>query len=212
MGYHDDNGVWRDLSESYGLTVAQLKLLDVTNHQQGERVQLDDTRNRNFYIYDATSVLTGDDLFVIAPGDGQPGRYLLAPGCHFDLALPIDFSLADAAALATTPDTAFLAQLGRSYWEITANWTGGTSSTIGISTDTAPDDTQGDLLGGASGDVAATLVAAGGNLLGTIGANVAAGILLKGDVAIRYDEITSAFTAGTGYAHIVGLMVANPGA
>jgi hypothetical protein len=211
MGYHDDNGVYRDLSESFGLTVAKLKTIDVSDHQQGERVQLADPRNSNFYYYDATSELAGDDLIVIAPAEG-PGRYLLAPGYDFDLALPIAFGDADAAALVTTPDTAFLARLGRSYWEVTADWTGGSSSTIGISTDTAPDDTQGDLLGGAAGDVAATLVAAGGNLLGTIGAKVAGGILLKGDVVVRYDEITSAFTAGAGFAHLVGTMIRNPGA
>ncbi len=207
MGYHDSTGRWRELRDSFGLTAAQLKLLDVASNTQGERVQLS---NGNMYYYHATSVLSGDDLFVIAPAAG-PGRYLLAPGYAFDLAIAISKDTANAAVLATAPAN-MAALLGRSYWEITANWTGGSSSAIGIDTDTAPHNTAGDLLGGAGGDVAATLVAAGGKLLGTVGTDVAAGILLKGGVEIQFNRITSAFTAGTGYVHVVGTMQANPGA
>lgn len=207
MGYHDDTGTWRTLDDTYGITVAQLKGIDVIGNQQGERVQLS---SGLMYYYHATTVLTGDDAFVIRPTRG-PGGYLLAPGYPFDLPLPLIYTLADAAILATPP-AGFVAELGRSYWEVTADWTGGSSSAIGISTNTAPDSTQGDLLGGAGGDVAATLVSSGGKILGTVGVNVAGGILLKGGVGVRYDEITSAFTAGTGFLHLIGTVHANPGA
>ena len=208
MGYYDSNRRWRDLGEAFNVTLALLKTFDVANQEHGERIQLS---NGLWYYYHSTSVLTADDIFVIAPNNNQPGRYLLAPGLPFDIALPLDFSLADAAALATTP-TGFVAAIGRSYWEITADWTGGSSSAIGVSTDTAPHATKGDLLGGAGGDVAATLVASAGKTLGTIGADVAGGVLLKDGVVLRYDEIVSAFTAGTGYVHLVGTCLANPGA
>lgn len=208
MGYHDDNGIYRRLGDISGLSITQLKALVLQDSlEDGRLVHLD---TGNTYKFDITSSLAADDQFVIAPANGA-GRYLLAEGYPFDLALPIAFGLADAAVLVTAP-TSYIGLIGRSYWEITTNWTGGSSSTIGVSADTAPDDTQGDILGGAAGDLAATLVAAGGSLLGTIGANVAGGIILKGGVAVQYDEITSAFTAGDGFAHLVGQTVSNPGA
>jgi len=206
MGHHDSSGVWRELRDTFAATLAELKTFDVNGNIHGERIQI----AGNTYYYHATSVLAGDDLFVIAPNQG-PGRYLLAPGYPFDLAMAITSALADAAYLATLPAN-LVALIGRSYWEITTDWTGGSSSTIGISTDTAPHNTKGDLLGGAAGDVAATLVASAGKTLGTVGTDVAGGILVKGGQKIRYDEITSAFTAGAGYVHLVGTMLANPGA
>ncbi len=191
---------------TFVLTLALIKALDVTEHVPGETFAV----GTNRYYYHPTSVLTADDIFVIAPTTGA-GRYLLAPGFNFDLSLPITFALADAAVLATVPTGAF-ALLGRSYWEVTVDWAGGSSSAIGLSTSQAPGTTKGDLLGGAGGDVAATLVAAGGRLLGTVGADVASGILLKAAATVRFDRITSVFTSGTGNAHVVGQMLANPGA
>jgi hypothetical protein len=188
-------------------TVAQLKALSVGDHVPGEEFTLTDGR---VFYYNSTSVLAGDDIFVIAPTTGA-GRYLLCPGFVADIPIAISFANTDAQVLATLPaGMVFLG--GRSYWEITADWTGGTSSAIGLSSGQAPHNTKGDLLGGGSGDVAATLVASGGKLLGTIGADVAAGVLLKPAATIRFDRITSAFTAGTGFAHLVGTVLANPGA
>lgn len=207
MGYFDSNGRYRQIGEIDGdLSIAQLKNLECESIDHGRTIQLS---TGNFYRYHKSSVLTADDQLVIKPRGG--GRFLLAPGYWFDLALPIDFNVADAAALLTLPAGCFL-QGGRSYWEITADWTGGSSSAIGLSGSAAPHSTKGDLLGGAGGDVAATLVAAGGRLLGTVGADVAAGIILKPTNAARFDRITSAFTAGTGFAHLVGRCIANAGA
>ena len=209
MGYHDANGRYRSVFESAGLlTVAQLKAIQPEAEDNGKIVQIS---TGNFYVYDADSILTGDDALVIAPTNG-PGLYLLAAGYNFDLAVAVAFGKADAAAHLTSPNTAFLAALGRSYWEVTADWTGGTASTIGASLSAAPHSTKGDVIGGSAGDADATLVAAGGKLLGTIGTDVAGGILWKGNVAVRHDRITSAFTAGAGYIHLIGRMLVNPGA
>lgn len=188
------------------LTLTTIKALDVTEHFDGEVFMV----GANRYQYFKASVLTGDDIFVIAPTTGA-GRYVLAQGHVFDLAIAIDFNKTDAQVLATLPAGCYILG-GRSYWEVTADWTGGASSAIGLSTSQAPGTTKGDLLGGSGGDVAATLVASGGRLLGTVGADVAAGILLKPAATIRFDRITSAFTAGTGFAHLVGQVLANPGA
>lgn len=191
---------------TFAQTLTTLKALDVTEHNDGEVFLVGSNR----YQYFKTSVLAGDDIFVIAPTTGS-GRYVLAQGFPFDLALAIAFGTADAAVLATLPAGCYLLG-GRSYWEVTVDWAGGASSAIGLSSSQAPATTKGDLLGGSGGDVAATLVASGGRLLGTVGADVAAGILLKPAATVRFDRITSAFTSGTGFAHLVGQVLANPGA
>lgn len=205
-GYHDSTGVFRGLGDVFGITLAELKAVEVDPRlDNGKRVQISDGRT---FFYKSNSTLTADDYFVVTAKGG--GRFVLCPGYTADIALPIAFDTADAATLATLP-TGCVMRLTRPYWEVTADWTGGSSSAIGISSGTAPHNTKGDILGGAGGDVAATLVAASGKLLGTVGADIAAGVLLKGGVTVRFDRITSAFTAGTGFAHIVGEVLANPG-
>lgn len=186
------------------LTLALLKALDVTENVPGEVLQVGGLA----YYYHPTSTLTGDDIFVVAPTTGA-GRYLLSPGFDQNLSLPFVFGTADAAVLATTP-TASLILVGRGYWEIATGFTGGSSSAIGLSSGATGFSTKGDLLGGASGDVAATLVA--GTALGTIGAKTAAGVLLPAASTIRFDRITSAFTAGAGNAHLMCRVLLNPGA
>lgn len=207
MVYNDSQGRTRQLGElAMDLSIAKLKTIGLDDSDDGRIVQLS---AGNFYRYMRSSALAGDDVFVIKPTSDR-GRWLLAPGYAFDLALPIDFNVADAAALATLP-AGCMVQLGRSYWEVTADFTGGASSAIGLSSSQAPHNTKGDILGGAGGDVAATLVASGGKVLGTVGADVAAGVLLKAAAALRFDRITSAFTAGAGFAHVVGRCHANAG-
>lgn len=186
-------------------SLAQLKALNVSDNRHGERIRLDDG---NEYYYHSSSALTADDVFVIAPTTGA-GRYLLIGRCNIKLA--IAFGTADAAVLATVPTNGeFL--LRRAAWRVTADWTGGTSSAIGLSSSQTGHTTKGDLLGGGTGDVAAALTAALGFTLGTVGADVAAGVLLKSAATVRFDRITSAFTAGTGFVHLIGDMLANPGA
>lgn len=116
------------------------------------------------------------------------------------LALPVDYTKADAAVLYTVP-TGIRLLVGRPFWEVTTPFTGGTSSAIGLSSSNAAYNTKGDLLGGASGDVAAGL---GAGFQGTIGAKVASQglVVLVAGNTIRFDRITSVFTAGVGLAHV----------
>lgn len=172
------------------------------------------------WIWNATSVAadTSENL-VLVPTDVStseaylldpttaPGRWLRAPG-SVDLSLPITFQTADAAVLFTVPIGARLL-VQRGYWEVDTGFTGGTSSAIGLSSSATGHTTKGDLHGGASGDVAATLVA--GITKGTVGADIASGVLLLPGETIRFDRITSAFTAGAGKAHLVCALVANAG-
>lgn len=208
MGYTDNTGHYWELDDARRLTVAELKTADLENEPDGVEVRLD---NGLTYKWVKDSVLDGDDVFVIVPDQGR-GRFVLAPGSTFDIAIPISYANTDAERLVIAPTNSLLA-LGRCYWEVTEDFTGGSSSAIGISSDAAPHSTKGDILGGSGGDVAATLVASAGKQLGTVGTDYAGGILIHGgDSPARFDRITSAFTAGAGYCHLVGQVLANPGA
>lgn len=138
------------------------------------------------------------------------------PPLAFHLKLPIAFTTADAAVLFTTPATVGSytlrgLELQKLYWEITADWTGGSSSAIGVSSGTRTGfTTKGDLLGGAAGDLLATLVASG-LFVGTVGAKslvtLASTAILRPTDTLRFDRIVSAFTAGTGFVHVTGFML-----
>ena len=183
--------------------------------------------NHRAFYWHPTSALTADDQLVIIPDDRNssvdtdlaadlPGRWLAVPGQTVDLALAFTYATADAATLYTVPTGAALRVL-RGYWQVTTSFSGGSSSAIGLSSDQSGHTTKGDLHGGAGGDVAATLVSTGGDgagnyIEGTVGADIAAGVLLVAGKLVRFDRITSAFTAGAGYAHLLVHIVANPGA
>lgn len=124
------------------------------------------------------------------------------------LKLPISFATADAAVLFTVPtltNGASAIKLDSLFWEVTTSFTGGSSSAIGISSSSSLYNTKGDLLGGATGDVLATLVSTGGKLkTGTAGAKVVSTVknyLVAGDT-LRFDRIASVFTAGAGFLHV----------
>jgi hypothetical protein len=123
----------------------------------------------------------------------------------FDLKLAIGFALADAAVLYTVPKRVMLEEL---YWEIITPFAGGTASAIGASASRAPHTGKGDLLGGATGDVAATLIA--GITDGTIGTSFSAApgnVILEVGDTIRFDRIASAFTSGAGFIHASGRVI-----
>lgn len=126
------------------------------------------------------------------------------------LVFPVTFATADATVLFTVP-TGVRVKIGRMFWEVTTGWTGGSSSAIGCRSSNTAYNTKGDLLGGASGDVAATLVTATANgFCGTIGAKLSSQalvVLVAGDT-IKFDQITSAFTAGV--ANIICPMAVFP--
>lgn len=150
---------------------------------------------------------------VVAPDSGS-GRWLRIPGAA-RLVLPFTYATADATALLTVPDGCLLL-LRKLFWTIDADLTGGSSSAIGVSSAKTGFTTKGDLLGGASGDVAASLTAALSPANGTIGpkmdsvAELHAALFKAGDT-IRFDRITSAFTAGSGAVNVVADILANPG-
>lgn len=177
----------------------------------GNEVRVD--ADGSVWYWHSTSTLTADDILVDAADDApSAGRWIRQVG-FVDLACPFTYANADGSTLLTLP-TGCRFLLLDSYWEVTAGFTGGSSSAIGVASTTR--STAGDILGGASGDVAATLVA-GAAINGTIGATmdtlaeIHANRFAAGEV-FTLERITSAFTAGVGKVHLVGVLLRNAGA
>lgn len=155
----------------------------------------------SLWRFDAAASFTSDEnqQIGVTPGAGS-GRWVRINLTY--LKLPIAFGTADAAVLCTVPTGFVLRLTGMPYWEVTADFTGGSSSAIGISA-SAIATTKGDLLGGAAGNVAAALTAGTfkpgtiGPLIDTLAELQAFG--LKAADFLRFDRITSAFTAGSGF-------------
>lgn len=127
------------------------------------------------------------------------------------LKLPIAFGTADAAVLYTIPtlvNGAAAIRLDSAFWEISTSFTGGSSSAIGISSSTTNFTANGSVIGGSGGDVAATLVSTNKYVPGTIGLGFSTGAVTTGKIVmsagdtIKFNRITSAFTAGTGFLHL----------
>jgi hypothetical protein len=149
-----------------------------------------------------------DSITNYPPAQKEYLRTLTKQGLGFYVELAIDFNTADAAVLATVPEgVEVLLNPYLCGWRVTTSFTGGASSAIGLSSSRAPHNVKGDILGAAAGDVAATLVSTGKLLQGTLGldfASVGQVLLIAGDT-IRFDRITSAFTAGAGFACLGGI-------
>lgn len=165
--------------------------------------------------FSASSAATdASGTLVVTPASGS-GRWLRLPGAA-RLILPITSATADAAVLLTVPAGCLLL-LRKLFWTIDTDFTGGSSSAIGVSSGKTGFTTKGDLLGGTGGDVAASLTALASPANGTIGAKLDTvpelhTTLWKAGDTIRFDRITSAFTAGAGAVNVVADVLANAGA
>lgn len=127
---------------------------------------------------------------------------------RFYLKLAIGFATADAATLFTFPSDKIVV-LERLWWEVVTGFTGGSSSAIGVSSDATGYSTKGDLLGGASGDVTATLGTSATYKGGTVGAKYASNgiVIIPAGKVLRFDAITSAYTVGAGFVHVLGSVI-----
>jgi hypothetical protein len=191
-------------------TLAALKALAATDpaHVQGNVVLVD--ADGSEWTFSVSSTLTGDDIFVVTPTNAT-GRWLRKTG-YVDLRFAFTYATADGATLLTVPAGCIL-KLDSAHWKVTTAFVGGSSSAIGI--DSSIDTTPGDILGGASGDVEATLTA--GTKAGTIGAKMDSDAELHAQIlpaatTVRLQRITSAFTSGVGAVGLVVDILANAGA
>ena len=209
-----------DLVEMFNLdTLTQLKAIPVGVRVDGmnARVAQDvaGVTCSSEWTYIAASALTGDDMLVVTPSDTPAaGRWLRRSGGAALIRCPFTFATADAAALLTVPTGCILLP-DRFFWEVGTSFTGGSSSAIGVSSAKTGLTTQGDLLGGATGDVLATLAASAAPIFGTIGAKWDALAerrlaLVAADI-LRFDRITSAFTAGAGNVAMTCHILQNAG-
>lgn len=112
-----------------------------------------------------TTLSPSESMPVMGPS--HPWSHASAP---FWLKLPVSSALADAAVLYTVPADLKALQVRDLYWDTERPWTGGTNSTIGVSSSNASYSTKGDLLGGRAGDASA--VATAGINRGTRGAKI----------------------------------------
>lgn len=172
--------------------------------------------DNSLWRFDAAAAMSEDEAqeLVLAP-DAGTGRWVRADK-SFVLKIPIGFANTDGEAVETIPEGFALRLAGHPYWEVTTAWTGGSSSAIGVSTNITGYETGGDILGGATGDVEATLVAGiaagtqGGELDDNVGFHA---LLFEEGSEFQFDRITSAFTAGAGFACVpvtVALAPATP--
>lgn len=158
-------------------------------------------------------VTTGDPNgeLALTPSAGS-GRWIRADKA-FVMKLAIGFGTADAAALLTVLEGFAFRLASFPWWEVTTAFSGGSSSAIGVSSSITGYTTKGDLLGGAAGDVAAALGA--GINTGTLGAELDDNVgfhamLFEEGNEIRFDRITSVFTAGAGFVRVPVLMTTAP--
>ena len=195
-------------------TLATLKALTDWGRADGQQALV--TADGSLWRFVATSTLAGDDVLVAEPDDSpSEGRWLRAEGSAL-LQLPIDFNTADAAVLLTVPAGCVLT-VEEASWRVDTSFTGGASSAIGASSSNHVGfTTKGDILGGAAGDVAATLVSGALAVPGTLGGKMDTlahkhAPWLPGDT-VRFDRITSAFTAGAGALQLAVHIEQNLGA
>lgn len=164
--------------------------------------------------FSSASTLDADGLsvegsnIVVVPGSGT-GRWLRMDQV-FVARIPISKDTADAAQLMLVPAGYSVKITDDLSWDVTTGFSGGTASAIGISSSNAGSSTKGDLLGGASGDVTATLGSAGVKQ-GTAGAKMDTiahrrALRIEATEYLRFDRITSAYTAGVGYVDVPMLL------
>lgn len=192
------------LSQRYGgafTNRAAIKALPAKSRCDGMLVMSNDDGSLWRFAPSAAQATDVAEELLLVPSAGS-GRWIRRDPM-FTAKLAIGFATGDAALLLTVPENFIVRVPAFPYWENTAAWTGGSSSAIGISTTKASYNTKGDLLGGAAGDVTANMGA--GVKLGTIGpkfdtlAEWQALLLVEGD-SLRFDRITSVYTAGAGFA------------
>lgn len=208
--------VLRSMRGANGSPVANAAALDALgpNYRSDGQIRLNLATQQRWIYVDAATAVDASGLFFRKPTDNPAtGGWCLIPG-EVDIAMPVGAATLDAAVLSMLPVNSLFMPFEFFYEIPTTGFTGGASSAIGLSSNKANYNTKGDLLGGATGDVAATLVAGTPNL-GTIGTKWATlankRMIMKAGDTFRYDRITSAFTAGAGRIHAVGHLIANPG-
>jgi hypothetical protein len=192
-------------------TRAALKAIAAANRYEGMQVVVQSDYSHWVFDSDSTQVEDTADELVQQPSAGS-GRWIRADK-SFVMKIPIGFADTDALAIETIPAGMTLKLVSHPWWEVTTGWTGGVAAAIGISTSLTGYDTKGDLLGGAGGDVTATLGTAGikagtegGELNDLTGFRA---MLFVAATEIRFDRINDVFAAGAGFVCVPVVQMQN---
>lgn len=168
-----------------------------------------------WFRWDAESTVNDDTYLVAIKPDeidsGDPGRFVVDQPV-VDLVMPFTYATGDRTAMFEVPAGVYLIPMAI-WWNITTNMSGGSSSAIGVSSSKTGFTAKGSLLGGAVGDVAATLTAAASPTRGTPGSRtyVGASRLVREVVAVAtaaatpsyaIEQLLYAKTIGTGAAGV----------
>jgi hypothetical protein len=192
-------------------TRTALKALAAADRYNGQLVLVQE--DGSLWRFNSTSTQVEDtaDELVQGPSAGT-GKWIRADKA-FILKVPVSYANTDALAIETIPAGMTLKLTAHPFWEITTGFDGGSSSANGISTSLTGFDTKGDLLGGASGELTAAIGTAGikagtegGELNDLTGFKA---MLFVAGTEIRYDRITSAYTAGAGFVCIPVVQMQN---
>ena len=146
----------------------------------------------------ATSTVTDDGFLSLGAGTGR----WLRLDRDIDIQAAVTSATADSTVLYTVP-VGFRLAVGVPFWSVSQTFTTATAGAAGLSSSNAGLSTAGDLLGGVTGDLVATLVSTGAYAKGTKGTKIGnpACVLAAGETVI-YNQIAGTYTAGTGIAHI----------
>ncbi len=182
--------------------MAALQALAATSIVDGQTFILQS--DGSLWRYAAASVLTTDTSgpFLVATATTAGAGAFLRVDRVVDIALPVSSATADAAVLYTVP-AGFRLQLAVPFWSVSVTFTTATAGAAGLKSSNAGLATAGDILGGSTGDLVATLVSTGAYAKGTVGTkiNTPPAVLSAADTII-YNRIAGSYTAGTGIAHV----------
>lgn len=176
-------------------TRAALNMLSSSVRYQGmEALVLSDMSR---WVFVADSDIEDDtENLVLTPGDSPAeGRWLRADDA-FVMKIPFSFANTDDEVIFTVPAGFAFRLTAYPFLDIATSFTGGTSSSFGISTNITGYTADGALVG-----VSLAAAATAGVRPGTIGAELPdlahfQALLFVEDSAIEYNRVVDAFTAG----------------
>lgn len=188
-------------------TKTALKAIPAASRYNGKTATVTADGSQWVFAASSTAADTSEQL-VLTPAAGS-GRWLRIDK-SFVMDLPITYATADAAVLHTVPAGFVLRLVSAPYYDITTQFAGGSSSSIGASSSKSGYSTKGDL-------ISATLTAAltTGNGKGALGdkvdsaAELHALTLVAADT-ILHDRIVSAYTSGVGSVRVPVIVCTMP--
>lgn len=185
-------------------TVALMQALSASQVTNGQIFHV--LADGSLWRYAAASVLTteagGGPFLVATATTAAVGAFLRMASGPIDLQLPVTSATLDTAVLYTVP-TGFRLRITVPFWSVSTTFTTSSAGAAALKSSNAGLATAGDILGGASGDLVATLVSTGAYAKGTVGVKIGkpAAVLSAGDTII-FNLIAGTYTAGAGIAHV----------